>query len=141
MNISFYLNDLKTTIQEQIELLNHLKKRIKINESKKANSYLTEEELNEICILTIKTKSEVETLTNIINEKESYFEKYAKNFEKDLNETNSNWDNTIGKAKQQALKNANLKPYLDAIERLGDVNTDLDKKVFIFKRIKPLLNG
>jgi phenylalanyl-tRNA synthetase alpha subunit len=141
MNISFYLNDLKSTIQTQIDLLDCLKKRIEINEAKKSESSLTNEELNEIFISTIKTKFEVETLTNIIKEKESYFEKYAKNFEKELNEANTNWDVVIAKAKQQLPKNPNLKPYLDAIERIGDVNTDLDKKVFIYKRIKPLLNG
>jgi Flp pilus assembly CpaF family ATPase len=102
---------------------------------------LTEEELNEITISNLKTMAEIETLENVIAEKKNYFENYAKHFEKDLNEANEKWDKLIEKARVVVKLKPHLQQFLDAINNIDDINVDLDKKVFIYKRLKPLVNG
>lgn len=139
--ISYYLDSLNKTIEDQVTLLNAYKKRININKQKQENSSLNEEELNEITISNLKTMAEIETLENVIREKKKYFDNYAKHFEKDLNDANAEWDSLIEKAKNQLAKKPQLQSFINAINEIEDINADLDKKVFIFKRLKPLLNG
>jgi predicted nucleic acid-binding Zn-ribbon protein len=143
MNVSYYLDSLNKTIQAQVDLLNAYKKRIEINKFKQVHleSSLTEEELNEITISTLKTMAEIETLENVIAEKKNYFENYAKHFEKDLNEANEKWDKLIEKTRVMVKLKPHLQQFLDAINNIDDINVDLDKKVFIYKRLKPLVNG
>lgn len=141
MNVSYYLDGLNKTIQAQVDLLNAFKKRIELNTKKQTNSSLTEEEINEITIVNLQTFAEIETLENVITEKKKYFENYAKHFEKDLNETNEGWESLIQKARAELPKKPQLKPFIDAIDSIDNINSDLDKKVFIFKRLKPLING
>jgi ribonuclease D len=143
MNVSYYLDSLNKTIQTQVDLLNAYKKRIEINKFKQLHleSSLNDEELNEVTISTLKTMAEIETLENIIKEKKNYFENYSKFFETQLNETNEGWDSLISKARLELPKKPQLKTFIDAIDGLEDINSDLDKKVFIYKRLKPLING
>jgi len=141
MNVSYYLDSLNKTIQTQVDLLNAYKKRVEINKHKQEKSSLNEEDYNEATISTLKTMAEIETLENVIKEKKNYFEMYSKHFEKDLNEANAEWDSLIQKARLQLPKKPQIKPFIDAIDGLEDINTDLDKKVFIYKRLKPLING
>ena len=141
MNVSFYLDGLNKTIQAQIDLLNAFKKRIELNTKKQSNSSLTEEEFNEITIVNLQTLAEIETLENVIAEKKKYFENYARHFEKDLNETNEKWDKLIEKARLMVKSKPHLKQFLDVIDGIENINADLDKKVFIYKRLKPIVNG
>lgn len=141
MNVSYYLESLNKTIQTQVDLLNALKKRIEINKAKQSSSSLNDEEYNEATISTLKTLAEIETLENVIAEKKKYFENYAKHFEKDLNEANNGWDSLIAKTRVAVKINPNLKQFIDAIDSIEDINEDLDKKVFIYKRLKPLIYG
>jgi predicted TIM-barrel fold metal-dependent hydrolase len=140
MNVSYYLDGLNKTIQAQVDLLNAYKKRIYLNEQKQKSS-LNEEELNEVTISNLKTMAEIETLENVIAEKKNYFDNYAKHFEKDLNEANEKWDKLIEKTRVVVKLKPHLQQFLDAIDNINDINADLDKKVFIYKRLKPLIYG
>jgi hypothetical protein len=140
--ISNYLDSFKKLIQKEKDLLVALNKRVEINEAKKLNSSLTEEEHNEATIICIKTNAEIETLKSVIKEKENYFENYSKKFEVDLLEANAEFDNLLKKAKihQKIASNKFLQTILDAIAN-NNLDDDLDKKVFIYKRLKAMLNG
>jgi hypothetical protein len=141
-NLSNYLESFKKLIQREKDLLVALNKRVEINEAKKMNSSLTEEEHNEATIICIKTNAEIETLKSVINEKEKYFENYSKKFEIDLLEANAEFDKLLKKAKihQKIAVNQSLKTILDAIAN-NNLDEDLDKKVFVYKRLKAMLNG
>ena len=142
MGISLYLEQLKETLQIQKTLLSCLEAKIDFNKAKISSISAGEEEKNDAQIVVIKTNAEIETLKKTIAEKEKYFHNYAKHFEKDLEETNLNWDSVISKARLELQKKPMIQPYLDAINNVElDVLNDLDKKVFIFKRVKALLNG
>ncbi len=140
--MSLYLADLKGSIASQVKLLGLLRKRIEINNEKLGYRSLTEEEINELSISNIKTMGEIETLEKIIKEKENYFEEYAVYFEADLKEANANWEAIIQAAKLKVDKNPILKPYLEeAAKEANAVKTNYDKKVFVYKRLRSLLNG
>jgi hypothetical protein len=141
-NLSNYLESYKKLIQREKDLLVALNKRVEINEAKKMNSSLTEEEHNEATIICIKTNAEIETLKSVIKEKEKYFENYSKKFEIDLLEANAEFDKLLKKAKvhQKIASNKNLQTILDAIAN-NNLDEDLDKKVFVYKRLKAMLNG
>jgi hypothetical protein len=142
MDMSLYLADLKGSIASQVKLLGLLRKRIEINNEKLGYRSLTEEEINELSISNIKTMGEIETLEKIIKEKENYFEEYAVYFEADLKEANANWEAIIQAAKLKVDKNPILKPYLEeAAKEANAVKTNYDKKVFVYKRLRSLLNG
>jgi hypothetical protein len=138
-NLSNYLESLKKTIEIEKKLLNALLKKVELNEAKKENRSLTEEEHNEATIICIKTNAEIETLKSVIKEKDNYFEKYAKAFEKDATETNAEFDKLFKLAKLKVTSRPNLQPILDAIAN-NNLDEDLDKKVFVYKRLKALLN-
>jgi hypothetical protein len=140
--ISNYLDSFKKLIQKEKDLLVALNKRVEINEAKILNSSLTEEEHNEATIICIKTNAEIETLKNVIKEKENYFENYSKRFEVDLLEANAEIDKLLKKAKihQKIASNKSLQTILDAIAN-NNLDEDLDKKVFVYKRLKAMLNG
>jgi hypothetical protein len=138
-NLSNYLESLKKTIEVEKKLLNALLKKVELNEAKKENRSLTEEEHNEATIICIKTNAEIETLKSVIKEKDNYFEKYAKAFEKDATETNAEFDKLFKLAKLKVTSRPNLQPILDAIAN-HNLDEDLDKKVFVYKRLKALLN-
>jgi len=137
--LSNYLESLKKTIEIEKKLLNALLKKVELNEAKKENRSLTEEEHNEATIICIKTNAEIETLKSVIKEKDNYFEKYAKAFEKDATETNAEFDKLFKLAKLKVTSRPNLQPILDAIAN-HNLDEDLDKKVFVYKRLKALLN-
>lgn len=140
--ISNYLESFKKLIQKEKDLLVALNKRVEINEAKKLDSSLTEEEHNEATIICIKTNAEIETLKSVIKEKENYFEHYSKKFETDLLEANAEFDKLLKKAKihQKIGSNKSLQTILDAIAN-NNLDDDLDKKVFVYKRLKAMLNG
>ena len=138
-NLSNYLESLKKTIEIEKNLLVALTKKVEINEAKKENRSLTEEEHNEATIICIQTNAEIETLKSVIKEKDNYFERYAKAFEKDANETNAEFDKLLKLAKIKVSTKPNLRPILDAIAN-HNLDEDLDKKVFVYKRLKALLN-
>lgn len=138
-NLSNYLESLKKTIEVEKNLLDALIKKVEINEAKKENRSLTEEEHNEATIICIKTNAEIETLKSVIKEKDNYFERYAKAFEKDATETNAEFDKLLKMAKSKVSSKPNLRPILDAITN-HNLDDDLDKKVFVYKRLKALLN-
>lgn len=142
MGISVYLKELENTLHVQKKLLGCLEAKVGFNESKLSSLLLDGEQKNEAEIVIIKTNAEIETLKKTIAEKEKYFHNYAKHFEKDLNDADANWDDVIKKARAEVQKKPMIQPYLDAVDNVElDVLNDLDKKVFIFKRVKALLNG
>lgn len=138
-NLSNYLESLKKTIEVEKKLLNALLKKVEFNEAKKENRSLTEEEHNDATIICIKTDTEIETLKSVIKEKDNYFERYAKAFEKDATETNAEFDKLLKLAKIKVSTRPNLQPILDAVAN-HNLDEDLDKKVFVYKRLKALLN-
>jgi hypothetical protein len=142
MDVSSYLDDLRSSIANQVRLAELFGKRIELYRQKLSDSSLTSEELIECEISLLKTAGEVETLNKIIKEKQSYFEEYSQYFQADLQEANQLWETIIKRAKEQVGKNSMLEPYLKAVDEMGlNVNADYDKKVFVYKRIKSLLHG
>jgi hypothetical protein len=143
MQISKYIQKLKATLDTHKELLECLEKRVWYNEfdfnSEENIVRLSPSEKNELRISTIKTNSEIATLKGIINEKEKYFDNYAKFFEKDLNETNENWDRVLELAKKQVGRKPELQQLISSLENI-DVENDADAKVFVYKRFKGLIN-
>ncbi|HRH52617.1 MAG TPA: hypothetical protein PLN38_04825 [Chitinophagales bacterium] len=143
MQISKYIQKLKATLDTHKELLKCLEKRVWYNEfdfnSEENIVRLSPSEKNELRISTIKTNSEIATLKGIINEKEKYFDNYAKFFEKDLNETNENWDRVLELAKKQVGRKPELQQLISSLQNI-DVENDADAKVFVYKRFKGLIN-
>jgi multidrug resistance efflux pump len=143
MQISKYIEKLKATLNTHRELLKCLEYRVEYNENEYNSDdnivRLSPNDKNEIRISIIKTNSEIATLKGIINEKEKYFDNYAKFFENDLNETNANWDRVLELAKKQVGKKPELQQLISSLENI-DVENDADAKVFVYKRFKGLIN-
>ena len=79
-----YLEELKTTLASHKEMLGLLEKRIELlSYNISHDTYKSDEAYakNEDKITIIRTRGEINTLKAIIQEKEKYFEKYAKQFE------------------------------------------------------------
>lgn len=140
-----YQKQLSDTIETHKKLRDLLVIRVEINSrdlieidlplDSVVNRRLTKEQIN-LQIEIIKDKFEIETFNKIIDEKEKYFDFYKKQFEKDLLETEENWNAMLKKAADS--KNEKVKPFLDALVGI-DIDKDYDKKVFIYKRLKLLL--
>ena len=151
LNGSKKLEQLLASLSKQKDLLSFLEKRMQINCEKIstiefknlgfAMDIETQEALNEMRINNIRTQAEVITLKGIIEEKQKYFENYAKQFAIDLRVANLNWDVIVNKAKALVTKNKEVAIYLDALNKVEDIHADVDKKVLLFKRLKPLVDG
>jgi hypothetical protein len=136
---STYLKSLMDSIKETIEMRDRLNFRIKaINEKIKNNRDYDEYDINEFHITIIKTQGEVNALTRVINEKEEYFKNYAKEYEKDLKETNLNYNAIIEKAKLVKDKRKDIANALDTVKWDIQKNSE-EARVFFYKRLKDLL--
>ena len=137
---SEYLNKLMDTIKDTIEMRDRLQFRNdSLNKMLLQVDKYSDYELNEFRITIMKTKNEIDVLNKVITEKENYFKNYAAEYEKDLDETNKNYDSLIQKAK--ALQNTRI----DIGQALNTVKWDLQKeseeaRVFFYKRLKGLMS-
>jgi|APGre2960657404_1045060.scaffolds.fasta_scaffold246382_1 hypothetical protein len=131
-----YLTELESTIQHQVELLECLKKRVSLLESK---TDISEYEENENTILIIKTNSEINSLTQIVYEKQKYFEKYAAEFDHDYEEMEKNYIGVMATALKEQHKNENLQRLLKTPD-LETIENDREAKVWFYKRVLSLLN-
>ena len=137
---STYLKSLNDTIKDTIEMRDRLVFRNnKLEEKFKQVHKYDDYELNEFRILMLKTQSEIDVLNKVISEKQEYFKNYAQEYEKDLEETNKNYDSLIAKAK--AVQNTRS----DIAQTLNTVKWDVQKqneeaRVFFYKRLKALMS-
>jgi len=127
-----YLTELESTIQHQVELLECLKKRVSLLESK---TDISEYEENENTILIIKTNSEINSLTQIVYEKQ----KYAAEFDHDYEEMEKNYIGVMATALKEQHKNENLQRLLKTPD-LETIENDRESKVWFYKRVLSLLN-
>jgi hypothetical protein len=136
---STYLKSLMDSIKETIDMRDRLNFRIKaINEKIKNNRDYDEYDINEFHITIIKTQGEVNALTRVINEKEQYFKNYAEEYERDLKETNLNYNAIIEKAKLVKDKRKDIANALDTVKWDIQKNSE-EARVFFYKRLKDLL--
>lgn len=152
LGISFYQGRLRSTIGEHQRLLELMKNKLAILSKRLQLGKIYEFKSQEIAfgittwaevlidteIAYLKTGAEIATLESIITEKQQYFNKYAKAFESDLNEANANWDRMVEKVMKMKGKSASVDAMIHAIQT-QDVTTDLDKRVFIYKRLQGFL--
>ena len=139
MSQSPYIDDLKKTLETTIEMRDRLKLRISMltdmcSDMEKYNAY----EINEFRITMIKSQGEVDAIQKVINEKTSYFEQYAKEYELDRQETIKNYDRIVEIAKRNAEKIPAVHHSLSSVK--WDVQKESEEaRVFFYKRLKGIL--
>lgn len=161
---SFYLKQLDNTINGHRALVEHYKAKVLLLTESKDHAasrlrYLELEDLpltmlapdivelklkiTDADIEILKIGSEISTLESIIAEKSKYFHQYSEHFKKDLMRADANWDNMVEKAKTLSKKYEGNAFYASLMTAIAtqDVYTDLDKRVFIYKRLQALLSS
>jgi hypothetical protein len=139
-----YLQQLQDSISQQKELLKflELKEKFLLNKIAEKESELTEcyknDDLEYIDskISSIKIKNEISSLKKVIDEKESYFKKYAAEFEKDWEQVEKDFSTLFLKAK--GSNNANVKDFFQKIN-YEIIEREPQTKVYVYKRLKALL--
>jgi hypothetical protein len=128
-----YLQQLQDSIDEQKKLLSLLELKVKL-----LGGAVKEETLESVDkqISYIKIKNELSSLKKVIDEKESYFKKYAIEFEKDWEEVEKNFSQLFSKAK--ASNNPAVKDLLQRIN-YEILQREPQQKVYIYKVLKKLL--
>ena len=90
-------------------------------------------EINEARILCIKTKGELDVLKRVIHEKQTYFDNFVQQHEKDWEEVQKRWDITIKIAKTSI--NPGVKKLMDNI-RWDVIEADEEVKIGVYKALK-----
>ena len=133
-----YIEELKATLNATKSIKDMLEKRIELGMNK-INDLQDEYEQNELKILLVKTRHEIETLQRILHEKETYFEKFYKQHEEDAKEMNKNWSSVMAQA--VAMKNTNeVMKFLIEKTKWDLVESNEEYKIAVYKRIKKTLN-
>tara|TARA_R110000868_G_scaffold46244_5_gene152935 strand:- start:107 stop:544 length:438 start_codon:yes stop_codon:yes gene_type:complete len=132
-----YIDDLQASLDVTRMMQECLEKRIELgmNHMKDVSEY----EQNEIKILLIRTRGEIDTLKKVISEKEDYFKKYIEEYEKDVEEMNKNYDSVIQTAHAKKEGNKLLKHTMEDA-KWDVINSTEQYKVAIYKRIKKILS-
>jgi hypothetical protein len=141
-----YLQQLQDSISQQKELLKflELKEKFLLNKIAEKESELTEYYRNDDLeyidskISSIKIKNEISSLKKIIDEKESYFKKYAAEFEKDWEQVEKDFSTLFLKAK--GSNNANVKDFFQKIN-YEMIEREPQTKVYVYKRLKALMKN
>jgi len=128
-----YLQQLQDSIDEQKKLLSLLELKVKL-----LGGTIKEETLESVDkqISYIKIGNELSSLKKVIDEKESYFKKYAIEFQKDWEDVEKNYSQLFSKAK--ASDNPNVKDLLHRINH-EMIQREPQTKVYVYKRLKALL--
>ena len=95
-------------------------------------------QINEDKINILKTKGEINTLRSIIFEKEKYFEKFAKQFEVEKAEMESNFDNLLKIVKIKRLKDDKLENLMKSVD-MDKVLESVETKLAFYKTLKSWL--
>jgi len=129
-----YLEELQSTLETSKEMLKCLEKRIEILSQ---NTYGKDDEWNknEDKITIIKTKGEINTLRSIIHEKEKYFEKFAKQFEIEKAEMESNFDKLLKKIEVKRLDDLKLHSLMKGVD-MAKVLSSAETKLAFYKTMK-----
>jgi hypothetical protein len=131
-----YLQNLKNTLVTQKTMKECLEKRLFLIHLDYVNK--SEYEKNEIEITKIKTQGEIDVLKRVIDEKESYFIKYMKQFVVDIEEVEKEYDSVLQKAKIKAINNTAITNILNSVNwRVVEENAEV--KIYLYKRLKDLL--
>jgi hypothetical protein len=153
--MALYLQQLQNSISQQKELLRLLTEKqshlaYKAEKLKQGSANLSNENTdNDLLKITnyelesldaqisyIKIGNEISSLKKVIDEKESYFKKYAAEFEKDWAEVEKHFSELFLKAKSS--NNATVKEFLARLN-YEMIEREPQTKVFIYKRLKALL--
>jgi hypothetical protein len=130
-----YLEELQSTLDTSKEMLELLNNRIAFLS---VYSHKSPYQINEDKINILKTKGEINTLRSIIFEKEKYFEKFAKQFEVDKNEMESNFDSLLKQVKIKRLKDNKLDNLMKGVN-MENVLSSVETKLAFYKTIKSFL--
>lgn len=130
-----YLDTLKANLENQINLLSHLEKRIEYLNAEIENCPSEHYHINEARINIIKTNSEIDTLRNIIKEKSDYYEKFAANFEHEFAEMQRNYSKIMENAYLRAAKIPTLKKFLTNVNKKL-IESDKEAKLYFYKKVK-----
>jgi 16S rRNA G527 N7-methylase RsmG len=130
-----YLDTLKANLENQINLLSHLEKRIEYLNAEIENCPSEHYHINEARINIIKTNSEIDTLRNIIKEKSDYYEKFAANFEYEFAEMQKNYSKIMESAYLRAAKIPTLKKFLTNVNKKL-IESDKEAKLYFYKKVK-----
>jgi len=130
-----YLDTLKGNLENQINLLAHLEKRIEYLEAEIENCPSEHYHINEARINIIKTKSEIDTLKSIVKEKSDYYEKFAANFEYEYAEMEGKYAKIMENAYLRAAKLPKLKLFLNNANK-KQIETDKEAKLYFYKKVK-----
>jgi hypothetical protein len=130
-----YLQELQSTLDTSKEMLELLNNRIAFLS---VYSHKSPYQINEDKINILKTKGEINTLRSIIFEKEKYFEKFAKQFEVDKTEMESNFDSLLKQVKIKRLKDNKLDNLMKGVN-MENVLSSVETKLAFYKTIKSFL--
>lgn len=130
-----YLEELQSTLDTSKEMLQLLNNRIAFLS---VYSHKSPYQINEDKINILKTKGEINTLRSIIFEKEKYFEKFAKQFEVDKTEMESNFDSLLKQVKIKRLKDNKLDNLMKGVN-MENVLSSVETKLAFYKTIKSFL--
>lgn len=129
-----YLEELQSTLDTSKEMLKLLEKRIELL-SLRTYGELEEFDSNEDKINIIKTKGEINSLRSIIYEKEKYFEKFAKQFEIEKSEMESNFDALIKNIKIKRVSDPKLNNMMNEVD-MQKVLSSIETKLAFYKTMK-----
>jgi hypothetical protein len=130
-----YLQELQSTIDVSKEMLELLNNRVAFLS---VHSHKSPYQINEDRIALIKTKGEINTLRSIIQEKEKYFEKYAKQHEVEVAEMDLNYKKMIEMVNIRRKTDDKLNQLLSRVS-MEAVESDIDKKLAFYKTLKSFL--
>jgi len=130
-----YLKELQSTLDDSKEMLELLKNRVAFLS---VHSHKSPYQINEDNISLIKTKGEIRTLTSIIQEKEKYFEKYAKQHEIEVAEMELNYKKMIEMVNIRKKTDDKLNQLLSRVS-MEAVESDIDKKLAFYKTMKSFI--
>lgn len=147
-----YLEDLKESISSQVKLLHLLQDSIILNDALTLMIIKEQEKtdpktkafvenalfITNSKISKIKITSEIETLKKIIDEKERYFEKFAKQFDAEYKECLENYEKVLDRAKKVAFKKPQLAWVLEKETPLLKENKEAH--LYFYKKVKSFLN-
>lgn len=133
-----FIDDLRDKMLPMKELLSLLEQQVKFIDADLLSKTRSDRDKNSDKILKIKTLQEIQTLRNILREKEEYYSKYAKQFEIDLADANKNWDDVIKKAWLVAKKN-NVLMQLMKNANFDEAKTNDESKVIMYTKLKKFI--
>lgn len=133
-----YYSVLKENIEVQHKLLGLLEQKVEATSEELKKPKLAKLTAIDLEISIIRTNAEIDSLKKVLQEKETYFQKYAEKFEKDVAEMNINFAKVLKRAEFEAAKKPQLAEFLSKGKNV-DLENNLEAKLYFYNRLKAFL--